>query len=390
VDRDALVPLVLELDGQPPFLLLAVLRRHLARSVQATDAQLWLADYEERELTRLSLGEPAATTERAPIDGGARGRAYRAHEVEVADAGGGRTVAHVPVAVRAERLGVLDVELPAAPDREQVDHLRALGSALGYVLLAARRYTDLFEAVRRRRDLELPAELQWELLPVLAHDGPDFAIAGRLEPAYDIGGDNFDYAVDGEGVTVAITDAMGHGTRAALLSTLVVGVQRNVRRHGEGIRQQARSVNTVVHDQFGGDVYATGQLLRLHRADGAYQLINGGHGPIYLLRGEHVREMVLEPDLPFGMFPDTDYHLHDGRLEAGDRLVLISDGILEATPDGGEQFGEARLRDVIRSTAAMTPVEMVRTLTARCMAHREGFLRDDATAVCIDYRRRQP
>lgn len=387
MNRDVLVPLVLELDGEPPFLLLDVLRRHLKATIAAAAAELWLADYEEQDLARLEAG-PQRHPLLCPIDdGNLRGQAYRQQRILTESLGDGTFVAYVPVGIRAERLGVLDVFVLDAPTDDIVDYMRALGSSLGYVLLAARRYTDLFEAVRRRKALELPAEMQWDLLPVLAHDGPNFSIAGRLEPAYDIGGDNFDYAVDADGISVAVTDAMGHGTRAALLSTLVVGVQRNTRRHGDGLRQQARAVNTVVHDQFDGEAYATGLMLRLRRSDGALSVVNGGHGPIYVLRDGSVERITFEPDLPFGLFPESDYHVHERTVQPGDRLIVVSDGILEAAPERGDAFGEEKLTQAVLDTADLPPPEMVRQLTARCMAYRVGYLLDDATAVCIDYRR---
>ena len=93
---------------------------------------------------------------------------------------------------------------------------------VAYVIVTARRYTDLFERVRRRRSLELAAEIQWELLPVLAFEGDAFALAGALEPAYTIAGDSFDYSVDVDHVTLVITDGMGHGLRAALLGSLAL------------------------------------------------------------------------------------------------------------------------------------------------------------------------
>src|SRR4029078_12192725 len=95
-----------------------------------------------------------------------------------------------------------------------------------------------FETLRRRRDLGLAAEIQWELLPVQAYELPRFSIAGALQPAYDIGGDIFDYAVSAQLLTVSITDAVGHGLRAAMLSSLTVSAMRNTRRGGATILHQ--------------------------------------------------------------------------------------------------------------------------------------------------------
>src|SRR5439155_4458550 len=106
----------------------------------------------------------------------------------------------------------------------------AVAQVLAYVPTGARRYTDRFETLGSRRDLGLAAEIQWELLPVLAYELPRFSIAGALEPAYDIGGDTFDYAVSAQQLSVSITDAVRHGLRAAMLSSPAVSAMRNTRR----------------------------------------------------------------------------------------------------------------------------------------------------------------
>ena len=93
--------------------------------------------------------------------------------------------------------------------------------ALGFALAAAGRATDEVELVRRGRPLS-PAEIQWELLPRLALEAPEYVVAGTLEPAYEVGGDTFDYAAQPEALTVSVTDAMGHGLQAALLAGLTV------------------------------------------------------------------------------------------------------------------------------------------------------------------------
>ncbi len=375
--------LVVELNAAPPYELLGVVERQLADALGAFSVRLWLVDYEEAVLSLLVLDGPGADAG-VPVEGTPHGRAYRAQELIVVG-GDDEIRAHVPVTMRAERLGLLEVGLPRMPDDADRTMLTAVGMSIGHVIVAARRYTDVFEVTRRRRELELPAELQWELLPVLAHTGPHFGVAGSLEPAYDIGGDNFDYAVDAAGLTVSISDAMGHGMRAAMLSTLVVGAQRNARRRGQSLRQQVRAVNTAVLDMFGGESFATGLYLHVDRDSGETTAVNAGHSLAYLLRDGRVGPLDIEPDVPMGLFADAEFVSHTLRLEPGDRLLLYSDGLTEAADADGEQFGARRLERHLADTADRPAPEVVRLLTKAVSGFTDSYLADDATAVCIDY-----
>ena len=91
---------------------------------------------------------------------------------------------------------------------------------LALVLISKRRYTDVVHRTRRVQPLSVAAEMQWDLLPPLACTTACVSVSGILEPAYSIGGDSFDYAMNADRVGFAIVDAVGHGMPAVLLSVL--------------------------------------------------------------------------------------------------------------------------------------------------------------------------
>ena len=112
-----------------------------------------------------------------------------------------------------------------------------------YLLPAAHNDTDIVERARRERPLELPAEMQWSMLPIGAYSCDQFSLVGQLDPAYDVGGDLFDYAADTDELFVSVIDAMGRGLRASLLGTLAVTTLRNARRTGLALAHQLRQAD---------------------------------------------------------------------------------------------------------------------------------------------------
>jgi serine phosphatase RsbU (regulator of sigma subunit) len=179
---------------------------------------------------------------------------------------------------------------------------------------------------------------------------------------------------------------MGHGLQAALLAGLAVAALRNARRRPAGLLDQVHHANQALHEQFGGERFVTGQVLRVDIPGGTGAIINAGHPPPLRVRGGQVEPVGLDADLPLGLDGATVYHVQQLTLEPGDRLVLLSDGVLEAAPKGGQAFGTARLEELLRSSQELAPHEVTRLLVREVIAHRVGDLADDVTVVCLDWR----
>jgi serine phosphatase RsbU (regulator of sigma subunit) len=377
--------LIRALDAAPPYRLATVLHEFLNSTVGAQSATVLLADYEERSLEPLPDALPSPSLGAQGIDGSEAGRAYREQSVVEVSMPDGGVVLFFPITQRAERVGVLEVQLPSVTDATR-EQLGEIARVLAYMIAAARRYTDQFERIRRRRDLQLAAEMQWEMLPVLAYGCVEYDIAGSLEPAYEIGGDTFDYAVAPADLTVSVSDAMGHGLRSAMLASLAVTTIRNARRRGEGVVEQAASAAAALTQQFAGEYFVTLALLKVDVPSGAAAVVNAGHPLPILVRDGVVSTVQLRAAPPLGMFADTLYVPERFQLRPGDRLVLISDGIVEAKPVGGEPLGDTGLHALLADMVDLSAVETVRQVTAAVVAHRGGDLQDDATAVCLDWR----
>lgn len=385
----AIAGLMQELNEVDPEGIVPALFVGLEAVVGASGIRLLIADVEERLLQVCGEEGPHAVPPLASVamDGTTHGEVYRSGRPLLATVERHPAVL-VPVTARNERIGVLEViiDAPAGPDVQEM--LVAMGLLLGHVIVAADRWTDVFHVARRRKQMTLPAELQWNLLPLGASATPGVIVAAALEPAYEVGGDAFDHAVGGQHLVVGIFDAMGKGLTASRLSALAVAAFRNARRRGDDLEEQASFVHARLADAFDREGYVTGQLLRIDvdRPERS-QIVNAGHPTPFLQReGRPIARLRLEAGLPFGMPFDNDLRAVPLPLRRGDRLVLVSDGVLEARPEGGELFGEPRLVASLTELRSLPPREAARRVIAAVREHRAADLTDDATMVVIDIR----
>ncbi|MCF6745817.1 serine/threonine-protein phosphatase [Blastococcus sp. KM273128] len=357
-----------------------------ARRLGAVEAVAYLADYEQLLLLPLQ-GPGVPPRQELSIEGSLAGLAYRRVEVTRSPSHQGGVRTWLPLLDGVERLGVLEF-VSREMTHELEAHARAFVSLVSELLVSNDAYSDLFARLRRRKTLSLAAEIQWDLLPPLTCATDRVVIAGALEPAYDIGGDTFDYAVNGTTVDLLVLDAVGHGLPAALLSSAAVGAYRHGRREGLDLPDISALVNQVLAGQFAGSQFATAVIARLDLDTGQLRWVNAGHPQPLLLRdGALLHLAACPPSRPLGL-QDVKPEACETQLSPGDRLLFYTDGIVEARSPSGKFFGEKRLADcIIRGARAEAPPpETLRRLMRRVLAHQADQLQDDASIVLLEWR----
>jgi serine phosphatase RsbU (regulator of sigma subunit) len=299
--------------------------------------------------------------------------------VEVATEAGG-TWLYAPVTSRGEAVGVLELRVADPPDRAVIEQVAHAAHAMAYIVIANRRYTDLFEWGQRSVPLSLAAEIQHRLLPgSYTCEAGQFTLAAWLEPAGEVGGDTFDFALGRDRLFVSLTDAMGHTVKASLLATLLVASVRNGRRRNADLAEQAHLANQALHEYAGRAEFVTGQIVSVDLAQGTAQIVNAGHPPPLRLRDGVVDEVPLDADPPFGVVPDHAYDVQTLPLEPGDRLMFLTDGVLE------REAARVDVRAMLIDTRAEHPREAIQQLIQAAVQASRGRLRDDATALCLDW-----
>lgn len=383
--------LLFEVENAAPVDAVEAVTRQLGIGLAATSVSFLVADLSGRALVRLAhipLAEAAGTRRQGegiatvlPFDGGPQEQAVRSQRVQVHAGADGGHVVIAPVTERGEAIGLLEIELPTEPDEAILETASRGAHALAFVVIAARRHTDLFERGQRTTPFSLAAEIQRRLLPAaFTCEAAAFSLSAWLEPAASIGGDTFDYSLARDVLHMSMTDAMGHGVDSALLATLAVGSLRNTRRQGLPIVDQAAAANQALSKSAPrGFGFATGILARLNLPTGILTLVNAGHIPPLLVRDQTVEPLNLPIDLAFGIRPEQTYRTTEVALRPGDRLVLLTDGMSE------RRAADLELRTSLVELAGVHPREVVRALADAVLSVAGPALDDDASLLVLDW-----
>jgi serine phosphatase RsbU (regulator of sigma subunit) len=363
----------------------------LAAQLDASDVVLYLVDFEQATLE--PLPDRSAHSE-APhseaVSDTMAGRAFL-EEQPVIDARINGARVWVPIVEGSDRTGVLALTV-TDPTPEVLRASVELGMMAGYLISVHNRSTDVYNLYRRRRSMALSASMQWDLLPPLVMKSPMVDIAGLIEPAYDVGGDCFDYAINGSTADLALFDPVGHSLHSALLAALAVGTYRHQRREGATLEQIHEGLDIAIGQQYRDLSYVSGQLARLDLMSGTLHWTNAGHPcPFLLRRGAPVRELWCPPTVPWGVgqamsTPDKRRPtIATEALEPGDALLFFTDGATEARDPDGQALGPARLAQLMSGHASEDPrpEQLVRRLTRSVRDHRQDELTDDATFVML-------
>lgn len=355
-----------------------------AQPLGGHDVRLYLSDFQGLTLQLATTAEGVDSSELTlDVSGTLAGRAFRSGEAVTVDREDGVTV-WVPLLERAERTGVVTLTVSRATD-DVLEGCVRLGRFAGLLVRSFARTTDLFHLRRRRQSMTLAAGMQWDLLPPLTIRTARALACGRLEPAYEVAGDAFDYVMNDVHMHAGVFDGMGHGVHSTLMTTLAVGAYRHARRAGASLASIYGAVDEAIAEQYRGEAFVTAAFARIRLADGLLEWTSAGHPAPLLMRERHVvRQLACAPSMPLGLGGVCRETGTEG-LEPGDCVLFFTDGVVEGRSAAGDPFGISRLTERFEHHAASDaePDEVLRSLVDDVTDYSARKLRDDASLLLL-------
>ncbi len=239
------------------------------------------------------------------------------------------------------------------------------------------------ELLKATEELRLARTIQESFYPAEAPRLPGLDIAGLSLPAQHAGGDYFDYlTTPGDGLEVVIADVSGHGLAAALRMSQTRAYLRSLVDRTEQVAELLTRLNLFLVGDCAEEHFVTMFLVRLDSTRRSFEYASAGHQG-YLIRSSGEVEVLPATGIPLGVMADRTHGSRSGRLDSGDLLLLLTDGIEEAQSSGGDELGREQALEIARIHRHRPAAEIVAALVEGARDFADGRPQDDVTAVVV-------
>jgi serine phosphatase RsbU (regulator of sigma subunit) len=276
-------------------------------------------------------------------------------------------------------LGLLYLDSQIGPGHmTEVDHqlLDTIATEAAALLHNALLAEAEYKARQVREEMAVAAKIQSGLMSIDIPVLPYAVLQAKSTPCLEIGGDFFNAVALDDCLCAGIADVSGKGVSAAIVAATLQGIIHAQLMSGQGLPEIASQLNQFLYTRQVGK-YVTLVLFKLYR-DGQVEYLNCGHVQPLLLRGNKV-ERLEDSNLIVGLIPDVTYASGRCALQAGDRLLLVTDGVVEAENSAGEPFGDEGLDEI----APQGDIDVILDRVAVFQAPNPA--QDDCTLLQVEY-----
>jgi sigma-B regulation protein RsbU (phosphoserine phosphatase) len=299
--------------------------------------------------------------------------------------------------LRTLRIGVATIVATALVDNLRGLHVPSLPredvEPLGSIVLIAclgaiavrRAFKESERLLAIDKELSIARRIQSSILPAAMPKVGGISVAARYEPMTAVAGDFYDFLEIGEKrLGILVADVSGHGVPAALIASMVKVAIAAQKAQADRPAAVLAGMNETLAGRLGGQ-YVTAAYLFLDREAGFMRYSAAGHPPLLRWRRDEARPPEIEENgLPLGMMDVAEYRQLEQPLEAGDRFLLYTDGLVDATNKTGEFFTIERVKESVAAGAGLATEPLADLILARTRGWADEVAADDLTVVLVD------
>ena len=246
---------------------------------------------------------------------------------------------------------------------------------------------ELVRRERLARELEIAREIQRYILPPRCPELDGYEMGVEYHPAREVGGDLYDFALDGHMLQIAIGDVSGKSIPAALYGAVFSGHLQTLFSRMPTPAEALETLNNSLLARYQSRSYITVSYCRFDLRDGSCTLANSGMPFPLQVRGDAVSRLEI-PGIPLGLMEETRYEELNFKLEPGDTLILASDGITDASNVNDEFYDLDRFIESISRHSSENISECLKSIYSELRQFiGSGVLSDDVTLVALRRRK---
>ncbi len=292
-----------------------------------------------------------------------------------------------PIISNDRVIGAFDLESDRlnAYNEDDLSLLQLLTSQVAIIIEKVRLHEQVVEKKRIEAQLEIARQVQLELLPSSDPTVEGFDISAYVFPTEEVSGDYYDWVrMFSDQVGIVVADAVGKGIPAALLMAFLRASLRSSVQVGYAPHIAFSKLNNLLYDSIDDNKFITAIYGMLDSTNKTFVFSNAGHNPPLLIKPDGEYRFVEYGDMALGMFRDLQYHQHFIRFEAGQVMVIYTDGITEAANPNGEEYGQDRLAKRVLEGIDLPARKLIDHIRKGVADFTESkFLDDDGTLFIV-------
>ena len=289
--------------------------------------------------------------------------------------------------LRPEVIGLLYVDsrmVTGALSKTALTLLESLCFEVSKCLESVRLMGEEKEKQKLEQELAMAHEVQSMLLPTIFRHFDQFDVAARSIPCRYVGGDFYDViTLEGGSVAFVLGDVSGKGISAALLAAVAQGGIQTQLRTGSSLADAVTNLNRVVEEKSAANRFITFFCGVLDN-QGNFSFVNAGHNPPILARSDGRKELLSTKSLVLGAFDSAQYQALTTKVDAGDAIVMFTDGVTEAVNGSNEMFGDERLEKLVQRSVSASAEQIRDTIFQHVLEFTRGLPQgDDITLLAV-------